>query len=166
MSFTRACVVSLCSSPQPQVTIDLLCPWWLILSVLEFHLNSIGWDILMCWAAFFFSLTCFDMRAVVFINSSFLLNWWVVFLLQPYTEHCTSVGRSVYLLMDIWVISSVETLWIKLPWTFVNRSLCGLVFLFHFVVISSLPPSSFPPSLPLSFCSFCVFWDRVSLLSS
>lgn len=97
------------------------------LTFLEFHINKIITA---------YSMTFLNWHNVLEIYPcSCYEYWWLVPLCCSVMLHCVNTPQLVYpLLMDIWIVSSLRLLWIKLLWAFRYRSLCGHTFMFSFLL--------------------------------
>lgn len=110
----------LLSSPSPPTKVTLF--WYfhlgLVLHVLKLDINGIIQNVFFCIQLLFLSRLS-EISILLYIHSFVLLS---VLLYR-----CSKIGLSF--LFDIWVVSSLEKLWVKPHWIFVNSSLCGKNYL-------------------------------------
>lgn len=94
----------------------------LVLPFLEFSINRIICNIL------FFGLVSLVRHNVYRICPCFFMcQWPIPFLLLsriPWREY-TTICLFSFLLINIWIVSTLRLLWIQLPWTLTYKSLCG-----------------------------------------
>lgn len=106
----------LLSNPSPPTKVTLF--WYfhlgLVLHVLKPDTNGIIQNVFFCIQLLFPSRLS-EMSILLYIHSFVLLS---VLLYR-----CTKIRLSF--LFDIWVVSSLEKLWVKPLWIFIHRSLCG-----------------------------------------
>ena len=78
--------------------------------------------ILLSWLLSFTVIILRITHTVATMNGIFLFYCWVVFRGRDVTQFSLH-NSSIYLLMDIWIVSSLGLLQIKLLWTFMCKSL-------------------------------------------
>lgn len=114
--FPESCLVLL---PSPSLPTEEILFWYfhlgLVLHVLKLDINDIN-SVFFCVQVLFLNVC--DIHFIAYINSSFLC---IAFYSVIHLCH----NWIVSFLFDIWVVSSLEILWIKLLSIFVYRSLCG-----------------------------------------
>ena len=95
------------------------------LPILELYVNGIIQFILFCFRILSFSIIFLSfIHAVVCISNSFLYIelYSIVWLYHRFL--------SIHLLLDPWVISNLEVLWILMLWPLIYKFLCGLMISF------------------------------------
>lgn len=64
----------------------------------------------------------------MFSRLIYIIPYISTFLLSSIIYIYKTFFTSIYLLIDIWVVSTLGILWTMLPWTFVYKFFCGYIF--------------------------------------